>query len=525
MARIELYNLGLVGVQRDLQPYKLPPEAFTNGKNVRFTKRGVRRFAGHVQIMGTPEVNPLFILNVPDVNGSFWIYTDLEKAYVYEGGVHTNITRQDEESADDDYAAVNARDWNGTLFGGIPILNNGIDVPQYWPDIDINEPLADLEDWPATLRAKLIRTVGPYLVALNLNDDGTLLPHSLQWSHKADPGSLPASWDYTDPTVDAGRTHLTDVQGGEITWAEMLGNQLIIYKRTSTHAMRFVGGSDLWGFDLLFTTSGVLAPRCACAFKKGTRHFVLTDDDGVVHAGTKEIESVLQDWNRRTLFSELDSTNYANTFVFNNQLTNEVWICYPENGSEFPTKALVWNYKDNTQTFRDFDGLAVSYGLVDQADPITWNEEEGSWNEATDQWSSAIQNQMIYTNGAEVFALDQGRAFGDNTPISFVERTGISIDGKDRFGEPRASISSRKLLKRVWPKIEGTATLNIQVGTQEATNSEVEWSNTQTFNSGMDEYLDFEVEGKLLAYRIESNTNDDWVFEGIDLEVVRVSEM
>src|SRR5262245_61571496 len=201
MPTVQLFNLGTIGIVKDIPGHLLPPEVWSDGNNMQMIDQYTRRSFGYEQIFGTPTVVPGFVFYVPASSDNFWIYCSLAKAYVYDGSAHTNITR-----LAGDYTATQYRNWNGCILGGVPILNNGSDVPQYWPTLTVATKLIALANWPANLRAKVIRNFGKYLVAINLTDTGTPLPHAIQWSHAADPGAVPSSWDTTLATVDAGRT-------------------------------------------------------------------------------------------------------------------------------------------------------------------------------------------------------------------------------------------------------------------------------------------------------------------------------
>lgn len=531
---IELTNIGKYGVIADTKSHRIPPEAWTDANNVVFDDNGIGPAGGHAPIFGDLSVTSEFIMNVPGLGASYWIYASTEKAYVYEGGVHTNITRQT-ASTDVDYTlgAGDGRLWQGTIFGGIPIINNGVDLPQYWPDLNVAVKLANLDNFEGPgsvpLRAKIIRAFGSYLIALNVVEDGTPLPHSVYWSHKADPGAIPTSWDYTDPTVDAGRTHLTDVHGGEIFDAGLLGNVLIIYKEASTHVLRFSGGNDIFSTDLLLATSGLFAPRCFCAFDNGTKHFVVTSDDIITHAGTKQIQNIAEDRVRNKIFSEIDPTYYLNSFVFENRLTKECWFCYPTIGSEYPTRAARWKYLKNTWTFRDFDGVSTDFGAVTDASADAWDDDNEVWDSDDEPWSIESRVQQIFVNRFDAFKLDVGYLFNGVAPACYVERIGLAIDGKDRDGELRASLSSRKLLSRVWPKITGgTAVVRMQAGKQELLEGPVTWDSPQLFDPATQRFLDSSnepVNGLLIAIRYEVESGGAWKIEGHDLYITRVSKL
>lgn len=105
----------------------------------------------------------------------------------------------------------------------------------------------------------------------------------MRWSGAADPDSLPSTWDYTDPTNDAGQIPLSDSPGAVIDALE-LGDSLIIYKQRATYQMSYIGGNDIFGFQKIFPTTGMLAARCGCAIDN--YHFVVTTDDVIVHDRT-----------------------------------------------------------------------------------------------------------------------------------------------------------------------------------------------------------------------------------------------
>lgn len=514
---IEMWGLNKYGIIQDTKPHLIPPQAYTNGRNVRFTANGVERFLGHEQVFGTLLGTPYQILNVPTVGLNFWIYMDLDKIFGFDGVSHADLSR----TVGGAYSATEGFQWQSTILGGIPILNNGIDVPQYWTGFSLTDPFENLSDWPSTLRAKVVKAFGSYLIAFNLTDNGTPLPKAIQWSSLADPGSIPASWDITDPTVDAGRRQLTDDKGGEIVDALLLGNQGIIYTDYATHVARYVGGIDIFTTDLLLKESGLLARGCVCAFKKGVSHFVVSQDDVLIHAGTKEAESIIENKNRKFIFNELDPDSLRYSFAFENAREKEVWFCFPMLGSEYPNLAFIWNYRDNTQTFREIDFNSADVGSIFDPAATTWASSSDLWETAGGPWNSSARNRVVVSsvNEEKAYQLDKEGAYGDVTPTSFIERTGLAIDGVDKDGQPKGSIQTQKLLKRLWPKITGTEVVTITTGSQEKLDGPITWQASQTFNPAVDKYIDVYCEGTLLAYRIEHTGNATWYLEGVDFEI------
>lgn len=527
---VQIFNSGAVGLNKDQPPHTLPPEAWTNGLNVKFAKEGVVNSPGDQDVFGTPGVVPYFLLPVPTATDTFWLYTSLAKAYVYNAGVHTNITRQT-ASVDVDYTATAGYQWNGTLLGATPVLNNGIDVPQYWADYVVSTKLAALPNWPAALRAKVIRSFGGYLVAINLTDSSTNYPHAIQWSNRADPGSVPADWDYTDPASDAGRIELTDAVGGGLRDGLMLGNTMILYKANSTHSLRYVGGEDIFASELLLTNSGILTANCATPIKEGSQHFVVTESDVIVHVGQKTAESVIDDKNRDWLFSNIDATNFAKSFVFEYPQRSEAWFCFPLSGASEVTTAAIFNYRTGTWSFRDFPYVYATAGLISAETPEDWATGSGIWDTDTSVWAEVGNRGILVANAADTLMarLETGTQIRAANFSSFVERQGLAIIGHDRQGQPKVDYRVVKQVQRIVPKFRGAGTVTVEVGSQEDFNSAVEWATPMTFSIGTDRYLDLEtpVTGKLLAVRFSSTSavGTQWRLEGYDLELALLGNL
>lgn len=517
---VDIHNVGAMGVIRDISPHLLPPEAWSLVRNVRFNRRGAFRMTGHLQKFGTLLHAPAFVMNYPAPATNYWLYLSKTKASVYEGGVHTDITR----TVGGDYTTINEWDWQSCLLGGIPILNNGADIPQYWPTISVATPLANMVGWPTTLRAKVVKAFGPYLLALNITESGTHQPQSAIWSNRAAVGALPADWDYTNPASDAGKVDFTDIGGGQLLDAVLLGNALVVYKETSTHIMRYVGGNDIFSPDLLLTTSGILAPKCACNVQNGTKHFVVTGDDIIVHSGVRDAQqSVADEIVKSEIFDELDSVNFASSFCFDNAVRKEAWFCYPTTGSIRPDRAAIYNYARQTWTFRDISFTAVDVGAATEAADQDWDSSATPWDDLTDPWSSQTRRVYIVADYAnsKLHQLDTGYHFDTDIPVCTLERTGLALTGRDRGGQPKADFQTDKLVTRVWLRAQGTAVLNVQLGAQDHIDESVTWGAVKQFIVGVDRYIDFDppLNTKLVAIRIESTDAEPWLLAGYDLDL------
>lgn len=523
MPIVDIDNVGRVGIVTDIKPHELPPEAWTSGQNVRMRDNAVVKTLGYQAVMDPPTIAPYQLLPVGNDTSYFWLYMGLTKVYVYNGSAHTNITRQT-ASVDVNYAATADKGWNGGVLGGIPILNNGLDTPQAWDPQAIATKLAELANWPANTTAGVIRVFGNYLVALDVTVSSVRNPHLVRWSHLSDPGAVPTSWDFTDATVDAGRKELSDT-AGFIVDCLPLGRVNILYKEDAVYTMQHIGGNFIFAFNLAFKEFGMLTKRCAREFFG--KHLVVTIDDIVIHDG-RSAKSILTKRYRKTLFNEINSTNYTRSFMVVHNNFHEMWFCYPTAGQSFATKALVWNWDDNTFSFRDLPSVAhIAPGFLDSSASDAWDSAIGVWNTDTVPWNqrlySPTNNTLIMAGAAntKLYEADKTDQNAGSNMTAFIQREGLAVAGNDRHGNPKVDMTSRKFVSRIWPKLSSTGPLNVYVGGQENIGGAITWNGPHSFDPSVDDSIALEVNTPFIAVKFESTSDISWQLDGYKLDVQR----
>lgn len=519
----DINDLASIGSVRDIKAHQLPPEAFTLALNMRISDNRLESLQGWSQIFGTPGVAPHFAMSVITPGTKFWLYVSLTKAYGYDGTSHTNITRQS-AGVDVDYTTNDTPNWQGTLLGGVPILNNGGDVPQYWSPVSLGQKLQNLSNWPATLRAKIIRAFGPHLIAIHVTKSGTVFPHMVKWSHPADPGSVPVSWDETDPTRDAGEKDLSDTDAGLLQEALPLGSTMFLYKDQSTWKMRYIGGQFIFDFgeSAWLTTSGILAPRCVCVTSDGLRQVVATQDDIIWHNGNA-VESILNNKQRRRLFNEMDSVNYTRSFIFDNPTYKEIWFCYPSAGAEYPDKALIMNYSDPRRwPVTEAEGITFRYatrGAIENPSEELWDDGDDLWDDDTGPWSELLRRRVLLcgTDATKFYNLDSGPTRDGVAFTSTLQRTALGLIGKKRDGSPIVDFQRRKMIKRIGPKLEGPA-VSIRFGVQQTVDGAIEWGAAATFDVATQKFCDPEWKsGNAVGFEL---TGTGFKLDGYTLDIV-----
>ena len=524
---IDINDLASIGAIADTEPFQLPPEAWTTALNTRCLDGDISSLLGWEQIFGTPGAAPHMAVPVSTNSANFWLYASLTKIFGYDGTTHTEVTR----SSGGAYTAGATENWNYTVLGGIPILNSGSDVPQYWPTIALATPMANLTNWPSTLRAKVVRSFGPFLIAGNITDSSVQYPHLIQWSHPADPGAVPASWDYTDPTNDAGRKDLSDTNAGVLLDMQPLASAMYLYKENSVWRMTYVGGRFIWDFgqSAWLPSTGLLAARCVAITGDGQRHVLATQDDIIWHNGNT-VKSVLSGRQRRRLFNEIDTENFHTSFMFDNPIYREMWFCYPSSGMSYPDKALILNYS-NPENFviTEVDGItfrnAVS-GSIESPNEELWSDGTDTWEEDTGAWSELLRRRVVLSSPSDtkLYNLDKTSTRDGAAFTVTLQREGLALLGKKRNGDWIVDHQRVKMACRLWPKLTG-GPIRIRLGAQQLVDGPIAWGEYVVFDPLTSITADVPpISGRAVAIEFSTVNAVSWKLSGYKYDVVPLGQ-
>jgi hypothetical protein len=95
-----------------------------------------------------------------------------------------------------------------------------------------------------------------------------------------------------------------------------------------------------------------------------------------------------------------------------------------------------------------------------------------------------------------------------------------------KTGNP-PDVSSTKFLRRVWPRITGTAgdTLQVEIGSVMELNEPLVWKETRTWIIGTTKKVDVTITGITFAIRISSTSGNVWTLSGIDWDYDFLGEL
>lgn len=508
MAQVALTSLHSLGVALDPAVYELAPNAFTGASNARFddAEAAILKMKGYEVIYAGSPINPYWLQAVASPTTYFWLMAGLNKVYTYDGTAYYNITRQT-ASVDVNYAATADTRWNGGVLNSIPVLNNSVDDPQMWNPVNTSTKLVALSNWPANTKCKVLRPFGYFLVALDVTKSGTRYPTMVKWSHSADPGTVPNSWNEADPTKDTGEVSLSQSAGFVIDCLVLRGVN-IIYKEDSTYIMQYIGGSQIFSFSLFLKESGILGRDCVVEFSG--KHFVVSNNDVIVHDGSS-VQPIVNARNRRALFNSIDQTTaITRSFCLRNFKYNEIWFCYPEAGNIAANRALVWNIGTGATTFRELPQLTFgANGLASINEGSTWDSDTASWDSDLLAWDERVYGAseprlLGCTATPQILLFESSEQQAGSNMTASVERTGLDFGDRTKL----------KVVREVWPQMTG-GLVQIYVGSQLERDDPVVWTGPFNFDPSSQRKVDVLVTGRYISYRVVSATNVTWKLQGL----------
>jgi len=499
---LQIQNIGMVGLNTDLPPASLPPEAITSGNNFRAGGGVTVRFGGEAWLANCP-ITPKFLYPV-DTNTDVWLMFDETSCYSWNGTAFVDVTNGQ-------ISAPNAYKWTGCHLGRIAIFANAGQSPVYW-DGALLQPLNwdESNTWAAkNYKAASIRSFGQYLLAFDIYDGANHYPDMWHNSHPADLGSLPRDWDSTRLDSLSNRASFGG-EGGDNLDAYALRNAVAVYRANGISFLDYRPGTDSIKFSARHVTDVVRVPNVRSICEVKGSHFLMTHDDLLVHDGNS-VTSIAHDTIRKQYARAFNLDHADSAFALLNTNTKEVWFCIGRSALECD-KAFVYSYRDQTWSIRDLPNIQhAGLGPINSESRTfgTWNETFGTATGTFDQGRTLPTDKtVIGANGIRVLNLDT--EVTDENVLMQIERSNI----------PLAGLGEVTTLVRAYPRIEG-GPVTIRLGSHDFINGAVRWQPPIDFNPGLQRSIDIRTTGSLHAYRIESNGTQRVRVAGLDLEFER----
>lgn len=491
------------GIVVDVPPHELGPNFYSTGSNVIFRRGFANRIKGfrdaYVTAIGLANPIEIFhIVNAPFISLNSWVVIEQDgTAWQIEGVTATQI------DAGLLSAIVQPSSYASTLLNGIPIITNGLDELVFWSG---SGNLAILTDWTLTESAKSVVAFRFHVFAMDIDGPSGTFPNLVKWSNATEPGTIPNSWT-PGPGNTAGSVELADGKG-PVLCAVPLKDTLIFYKGAMSYGAKFIGGTQIFGFQPLNRSAGTLNRHSVCDV--GERHLVVEQGDIVLSDGINR-QSIGESKMKNFLFNQLDQDNFENLFCIPYPPTNEVYICFPVLGSDRCNLALVYNLSSNSFGIRDLPLIAdAGVGFVtDTTESQAWDSDSQAWDLDNSVW-----------NTSSIFAATESLVFAklndlelQNTNDAVVIEAHV---GKHdlTFGEPERV----KFVKRVHVRAEpGFGTLFVRVGARMTTTDSIVWA-PEVALIEPEQIVNIITQGRYISVEARSNSSEQWVINAIELE-------
>ena len=196
MPLVPVTAVGSSGINRDVSAVLLPPNTWSDGRNVKFADGSVSKRNGHESLFDTDQ-------NIEAL--TYWP-RPLTPAYIYSTDA-TVFRRNGDGSVATigaNFSTADNAKWQFSIYNGgyTVIANNRVDAPRYitygTSGASDETSLQVLPGWPTGLSAGVVRPAGYTLIAGNLTDTSgavtNFMPGTIRISSQAAPGGVPASW-------------------------------------------------------------------------------------------------------------------------------------------------------------------------------------------------------------------------------------------------------------------------------------------------------------------------------------------
>lgn len=523
---LNITNFGAAGLNSDILPWDLPPEHFTEFQNIRVSNGRISPFGGYQDYIQLPESflpGYVMFLDLPENN--YWIVPGRQGIWVHDGNNWFEVTPPGMGNIPSDPPFLEDL-WHGCHLSRIPILNHPLWFPIAWLPQNTSNPFEEIPFRPGATwqesgeRARIVRSFKQFLIAMDLD---TLnygeLPDGVRWSTPADVGALPESWDELDQTNTAGLTQLGG-DGGTIIDGLALRDSFVIYRERSVSVMDYVPNSPyVFRIRHQSTTFGLASPDSIMEVKG--MHFFISDGDIMVNDGNK-IESLIHNKIRKEFSADFNAAAFDRSFVVKNSIAAEAWFCIPTHESTHPTKAFIYNWRDDTWGVRDIPATPFADYGAKSTPQLTWSSIQQTWEKANLLWN----RREVSPSDDSVIAVVKPNSEDNPGPsgylryldlhtgeesqyVSLAERVGFALGGTRQV----TTITS------VYPHAEGPGGFWIRLGSMDWPGAPVRWKEAVYFDPTTMRKVDIRTTGELHCFRIlDDNTDEHWSLSGMEVE-------
>jgi hypothetical protein len=534
LTNIPIRGLSSIGVVTDVDPFDLPPTAFTMAVNARFNEGKASRGPIFRTVGTLSNASPRHILSFPDTAGNqTTILCNLDgTVQSFTPGASYGTPTITDISASGWSASSNEGVFTDTLLNDVVYLNRPDRVP--WYRLRGGTSFATLPVWDSTWRCVSLRSFGGTVFALGITKAGIYYPTTVKWSDLSTFQATPGAW--TPATTNsAGENPLSDMQD-QIVDGFPLRDRFIIYGSNEVWAATQTGDNNVFSFKRMFRNGGVINQNCIVEVD-GTQ-YVFGSYDIYKTDGFSKV-SICDQRVRRFIFNSIQRTDAFRFFAVHNPRLNEIEFYYVSNDgyTSFPYQAgatlgcnrsATYNLLTDTWALRDqpyvvYAGTGtISSGQTFDSVTSAYDATGGAYSAFAD----AAQKTLIVAGltksplVASIYSYDSPDSTASNAPVAtaanppmYLEKTWLDMD------EVGANLTGYKVLTCLYPQgrfanISGVCTFTL--GGSLYSGDTITWDTPMTYDGQSNYKLDYMSGGRFLSYKMTYSDYNAFSLSGFD---------
>jgi hypothetical protein len=323
------------------------PLFWKTGQNVLFTESGVRPLPSQWLLFNRSEVAPVQgIVSVWQGGEQVIFYGTPTKLYRWSKSSGLAVVGSGYHGRENSGSSGEATHWVFAKWGEWMLATNGVDPVQIYKGTSF----ADLSG-PSFAKAKVIARSSPYLIAFGTDSSNA----NIEWCSDDDVEDWTPS-----ATNTAGNLFVRDLDG-PIVAAELVAENVVFYTGTQMGILQWVGGTDVFGQDMLLQGIGVVGPQALVSVNR--QHYGFSKAGIFVTNGISS-EFIDPPEVHDYIFGSINTDQLAKVVVEHWPQQQHVVVSYPSANSTSNDRAVGYNYKTGAWTVFNFSRSAADKGGV-----------------------------------------------------------------------------------------------------------------------------------------------------------------
>jgi len=386
--------------------------------------------------------------------------------------------------------------WSGDTYGDWYVFTNGYDPVQVWKMTKTGsdwDPAVDLGGSPP--KARVVLTVGSYLMLLAIESDDPADLRKVQWSASGSPETWSGG--------DSGSLYVYEGEGNIVAAGRLTRDSIAVYKTGSFHRIAMAGFPYYFVQQTVVPSVGLWARRGVASI--GEVHVVLSTSGLVTFDGSSVtpfqpmVNAVLSE------LYPVGKSEYA-ALVYE-RTARYLWVMIPSPGEDtgWLSRAFVFDFNSGSWTLQSEFACTTAASAAIPLSSLRWVDMNDTWADHPEWWESrsveATDVLLLGDTSGYLQIARVGLSTRSGVPFTSVLETRMFNPGAELFQSPGTKCELVQL--DVGPQAD---TVTIQMGTSERGDANIVWGPPLTPVGGR---VYTTLVGRWFIFRVSSTTGFD----------------